>query len=122
MPAGPHRDLQTGGAAVIGHGQLQVSCHAGAVEEAALCADAAAAALEERIQKVRKLWGDGPCSSAATHPPASVGAEGRFFSSGGGAVLVAVSASLEQVWKTRHLGELQQRASGCMVRPEALNP
>lgn len=45
VSAGADRDLQTGGAGVVGQSQLQLSGHAGALEEAAFCADAAVTAL-----------------------------------------------------------------------------
>ena len=44
VPAGTDCDLQTGGVGVVGQSQLPPSCHTNALEEAAVCADAAAAA------------------------------------------------------------------------------
>lgn len=48
ISADTDRDLQTGGFGVVGQSQLQLSCHAGALIEAAVCADAAVAALKEQ--------------------------------------------------------------------------
>lgn len=48
ISAGADRDLQTGGFGVVGQSQLQLSCHVGALIEAALCADAAVTALKEQ--------------------------------------------------------------------------
>lgn len=45
ISAGADCDLQTGGVGVVGQSQLQLSSHADALEEAAVCADAAVAAL-----------------------------------------------------------------------------
>lgn len=47
ISAGADCDLQTGGFGVVGQSQLQLSCHAGALIEAAVCADAAVTALKE---------------------------------------------------------------------------
>lgn len=44
-------DVQTGGVGVVCQGQLQLSCYTAALKEAALCADAAAAALGEQTTK-----------------------------------------------------------------------
>lgn len=48
IPAGTDCDLQTGGVGVVGQSQLQLSGHADALEEAAVCADAAVAALRRQ--------------------------------------------------------------------------
>lgn len=45
ISAGADCDLQTGGVGVVGQSQLQLSRHADALEEAAVCADAAVTAL-----------------------------------------------------------------------------
>lgn len=48
ISAGTNSDLQTGGVGVVGHSQLQLSCHTAALKQATLCADAAATALKEQ--------------------------------------------------------------------------
>lgn len=45
ISAGAHRDLQTRGVSVVGQSQLELSRHGDALEEAALCADAAVTPL-----------------------------------------------------------------------------
>lgn len=46
ISAGANCDFQTGSAGVVVQRELQLSCHADAFEEAAVCADAAVAALK----------------------------------------------------------------------------
>lgn len=57
VPAGAHRDLQAGGDAVVGQAELHLSCHADAVEEAAVCADAAVAALSRSNTDKECMYG-----------------------------------------------------------------
>lgn len=45
VPAGAHRDLQTGSVCVVVEGKLQFSHHTGAPEDTTVCAVAAVAAL-----------------------------------------------------------------------------
>lgn len=52
IPAGTDCDLQTGGVGVVGQSQLQLPGRAGALEQAAVCADAAVAALGGKIWAV----------------------------------------------------------------------
>jgi len=49
ISAGANCDDQAGLVGVVGHRQLQLPSHRDALEEAAVCADAAAAALRKKI-------------------------------------------------------------------------
>lgn len=47
ISAGANCDLQTGAVGVVGQSQLQLSCHADGLKEAAVCVDAAVTALRK---------------------------------------------------------------------------
>lgn len=55
IPAGAHCDLQAGGAAVVGQGELQLSGHTDALKEAQICAGAAVAVLRRFKKKKKKV-------------------------------------------------------------------